>query len=203
MTNSPRVTCFGGTRPVSISGGSIFQIVLKSMAGSEVKNGCRLIASIPSPLPPSRSVGSRTFVCNTQTSTTESLGRGRAKGKAHEELLHEIFRVGREFGREVVLELDNLLEDEVLCSSLEGRPPGKYLIQDAAEAPIVGSGKFRDEVNTDEKGQKKRGAKERTTWRTPCLPRGSLATRTREYRRRSGYESWRGLEKRWTQRLGT
>lgn len=159
MTNSPRVTCFGGTRPVSISGGSIFQIVLKSMAGSEVKNGCRLIASIPSPLPPSRSVGSRTFVCNTQTSTTESLGRDRAKGKAHEELLHEIFRVGREFGREVVLELDNLLEDEVLCSSLERRPPGKYLIQDAAEAPIVGSGKFRDEVSIGREGTEKKGGK--------------------------------------------
>lgn len=85
-----------------------------------VKNGCDLIASIPLPLagsPPSRAKGSTT--CTRQAVRLVFFQQKIPHSNTHQQLFDEIPRVLRKAGREIVLEVDDLLKHEILSPGLE------------------------------------------------------------------------------------
>lgn len=122
-----------------MAGGSIVQMVEKSMGGSEaVKKGWALMAATPSGPPPSRSRGST--ICKSARATRQRREEDEGKARAYQQLLDQVLGIWWKAERELILEVDDLLKHEVLCTSLEGRPASKDLVEDAAEAPVVGPG---------------------------------------------------------------
>jgi len=108
------------------------------------------------------------------------------EGNAYEKLLDEVLRLWGEISRELILELDDLLEHEIFRARLEGRMPREHLEDDAAEAPVVGAANGR--LYSRWQGKKEREGR-RTIGTTPSSRKGSPARRILASRRKISFDA--------------